>query len=38
MGELEVGGIKMPQIRNYFREDDSYAVTDAFTFVKETNK
>ena len=38
IGELEVGGIKMPQIRNYFREDDSYAVTDAFTLVKEEKK
>lgn len=38
MGELEVGGIKMPQIRNYFSEDDSYALTDAFTLVKEAKK
>lgn len=38
MGEIEVGGIKIPQIKNYFDEDDSHWLTDAFTVVKEAKK
>jgi hypothetical protein len=34
-GEIEVNGIKMPMIKNYFNsKDDSHRFTDNFTLVK----
>ena len=34
-GEIEINGIKMPMIKNYFNKNDSYRFTDNFTKVKK---